>query len=86
VRNWQVKVRTQQVRIAAATMATHLAAVAPANDTEHMRCMVWVGSAVVTPAQGPQAANTVKVAKYYVGAAAKWMRVDRRASKGGACR
>jgi hypothetical protein len=31
------------------------------------RCMVWVGSAVVTPVQGPQAANTVKVAKYYVG-------------------
>ena len=37
------------------------------HTSEHMRCMVWVGSAVVTPAQGPQAANTVKVAKYYVG-------------------
>jgi hypothetical protein len=29
--------------------------------------MVWVESAVVAPAQGPQAANTVKVAEYYVG-------------------
>jgi hypothetical protein len=37
------------------------------HTSEHMRCMVWVESAVVTPAQGPQAANTVKVAKYYVG-------------------
>ena len=39
------------------------------HTSEHMRCMVWVGSAVVTPAQGPQAANTntAKVAKYYVG-------------------
>jgi hypothetical protein len=37
------------------------------HTSEHMRCMVWVGSAVVTPAQGPQAANAVKLAKYYVG-------------------
>jgi len=37
------------------------------HTSEHMRCMVWVGSAVVTPVQGPKAANTVKVAKYYVG-------------------
>ena len=31
--NWRVKVKTNQMRIAAATMATHLAAVAPAHDT-----------------------------------------------------
>ena len=37
------------------------------NISEHMRCMVSVESAVVTPIQGPQAANTVKVAKYYIG-------------------
>ena len=37
------------------------------HKSEHMRCMVWVESGVVTPAQGPQAANTDKVAKYYVG-------------------
>jgi hypothetical protein len=37
------------------------------HTSEHMRCMDWVGSAVATPAQGPRAANTVKVAKYYVG-------------------
>ena len=37
------------------------------NISEHMRCMVSVESAVVTPVQGPQAAITAKVAKYYIG-------------------
>jgi hypothetical protein len=47
------------------------------HTSEHMRCMVWVESAVVTPAQGPQAANTVKVAKYYVHDGVVQLQVDR---------